>query len=467
MLLSQLKEREFRFRLALRMVFPLFLLFVAVMLHIVYSKNDVESLHFFIEITLFLVTSVYFILYLIYKGFEVNIIDPISKAFTREYMYGYMEEEFAKNKEHTLVFINIDNLRKINSQYGVKSADRVILEVVNLLSEYFKTKGVAHLPIGHISGSNLLILLDGEKQNYKSVVEFLILKLQEVRIDDIETNILVVMNDTKFSRNINYLIDNLFELQIKNKKSKTTNEVVLDEDPTEYEYSVINSLKREDFVLYVQNVYENDGVAFKECSVKLRAEDGKILHQKNYVKVLNKLRLMDEYDLIVIKKAIKLVVEDSSLNIAISISPTTLRNVSIFSKIMELLNKHNLEKGRIIFVLNEFDYFPRIDRFNYVLEQLRDAGIMIAINRVGAIHTSFLYLRDLSIDIIRIDSFYTKEKNYDKFLNIVDGFSVMAHKKGLKVWSKLIENEKIYNSLKEIGVDYLQGKFLSGNEEIS
>ncbi len=466
MLLSQLKEREYRFKLALRMVLPLFLLFIAVMVHIGFTQGIFESYHYFIEISLFLIVSIYFILFLIYKGYEVKITDTISKAFTREYMYKYLEDELSQNKEHTLIFVNIDNLRKINSQYGVKSADNIVTEVVKFLAEYFKTKGVEHLPIGHISGSNLLIVLDGEKQNYKSIVELLILKSQEIRIDDIEINLLVVMNDTRFSRNVNYLIDNLFELQIKNKKSKSSHENVLDEDPTEYEYSVINALKREDIVVYLQNVFSGADVSFKECSIKLKAQDGKLLHQKNYIKVLNKLRLMDEYDLMVIKKAINLCTQDSELKLAISLTPSTLRNVSIFTTIMELLNKHKSIKNRLIFVLNEFDYFHRIDRFNYILEQLRDSGVLIAINRVGAIHTSFLYLRDLGIDMIRIDSFYTKEKNFSRYLGVIAGFNVMAHKKGVKVWAKLIENEDIYTKLKDIGIDYLQGKYLSSNEEI-
>jgi len=91
--------------------------------------------------------------------------------------------------------------------------------------------------------------------------------------------------------------------------------------------------------------------------------------------------------------------------------------------------------------------------------------VSIAIDRLGAIHTSFLYLRDLDIDVVRFDSFYTKdiEKNSNK--SIIDGFNLMAHKKGVKTWIKMIENEDIKQEAKKLKVDYLQGKYLAPLEK--
>ena len=93
-------------------------------------------------------------------------------------------------------------------------------------------------------------------------------------------------------------------------------------------------------------------------------------------------------------------------------------------------------------------------------------GVVVAIDRLGSLHTSFLYLRDLNIDMVRFDSFYSKNMDEGRGKNIISGFNVMAHEKGVKTWIKMIEDEKVNNLAKELGIDYLQGKYLAQIEKI-
>jgi GGDEF domain-containing protein len=72
--------------------------------------------------------SIYFIFYLIYRGFNVKITDDVSKTFTREYLFGYLKKELKTNKEYTLILVSIDNLNDINSLYSIKNGDKVLLK---------------------------------------------------------------------------------------------------------------------------------------------------------------------------------------------------------------------------------------------------------------------------------------------------------------------------------------------------
>jgi EAL domain-containing protein (putative c-di-GMP-specific phosphodiesterase class I) len=184
------------------------------------------------------------------------------------------------------------------------------------------------------------------------------------------------------------------------------------------------------------------------------------------MKILDKLRLMNEYDLIVLEKIIEICKKSNNEKFAISISPTSIRNPAVLTKIKDLFHKNECVKGRIVLLFSENEYFPKIDKFNTILQQLRDMGVVIAIDRLGSLHTSFLYLRDLNIDIVRFDSFYSKNIYENKNKNIISGFNTMAHEKGVKTWIKMIENEDINNLAKDLGVDYLQGKFLAQMEKI-
>ncbi|WP_229860104.1 bifunctional diguanylate cyclase/phosphodiesterase [Candidatus Sulfurimonas baltica] len=459
MLLPQTKEREYRFRLALRMVLPIFALVIALIFHTFITSSENLSSSFYIESILVLLFSIYFIFYLIYKGFDTKITDSVTKVFTREYLYKYLKKELKENKEYTLLLISIDNLNEINSRYGIKNGDKVLFEVAKWIGEYFKTKEIINFPLGHIKGGDFIVGLKGDKANYKTVLELMFLKADEFKVDDIEVKISGAINDTALSIDIYYLIENLFELQNQNYKLVAN----LDDEmnPSELESHVINAIKNRDFEIMTQDVFEKDSVIISECFIKLKTQNHKLIHPKKYMKVLDKLRLMVDYDLIVLEENIKNCKASNKDIFAISITPTSIRNQFFLSRVKELINSNSNAKNRIIFLLSEKEYYSRIENYNIILQSLRNIGIKIAIDRLGSIHTSFLYLRDLDIDIVRFDSYYTKDTNENKYKNVINGFNIMAHQKGVKTWIKMVENEKEYNLSKELDIDYIQGKYIT------
>ena len=466
MLLPQTKEREYRFRLALRMVLPVFALILALIFHTFITSNEVISISFYIESLLVLVISIYFILFLIYKGFDINITDSVTKTFTRQYLYKYIRKEIKENDNYTLLLISIDNLHEINNRYGIKNGDKVLYEVAKWIGEYFKHKDIINFPLGHIKGGDFLIGLKGSKSEYKTLLELMCLKSDEFKIDDIEIQISGAINDSSLSKDINYLIENLFELQNQNRSSKQVTNTYEEINPSELESFIIRAINQKSFTLSTQDVFLNDKVIMKECFIKLKADNGKLLYPKAYMKVLDKLRLMLDYDLMVLEKNINKCLLTSEEKFAISIAPTSVRNPRFISRVKELFESNSDSKGRVVFILSESEYYPRIDKYNSTLQILRDIGIEIVIDRLGSIHTSFLYLRDLDVDMVRFDSYYSKNTNESKHRAVVDGFNKMAHEKGLKTWIKMVENEDVNNLSKELGIDYLQGKYLANLENI-
>ncbi|MDD2651984.1 MAG: GGDEF domain-containing protein [Sulfurimonas sp.] len=448
------------------MVLPIFALVLALILHTFYTSQKTISTSFYIEAVLVLLFSIYFIFYLIYKGFDTKITDNISKTFTREYIYNYLKEEIKNSREYTLLLISVDNLYEINKRYGIKYGDKVLFEVVLWIAEYLKTKEIINFPIGRIKGGDFIIGFSGDKEQYKTIIELMCLKSEEFKVDDIEIQISAALNDIRFSKNIDYLIENLFELQNSNKNSKYLTPIQEIIDPSDLEYFVIQAIKKRDITFFIQEVFEDEKATLKECFIKLNTTEQKILHQKDYMKILDKLRLMHEYDIIVLEEVIEICKKSKDEKFALSIAPTSIRNPVVLTKIKELFQKNECVKGRIILLFSENEYFPKIEKFNSYLKQLKELGITIAVDRLGSIHTSFLYLRDLDIDMVRFDSFYSKKMDKNRYKNILSGFNTMAHEKGMKTWAKMIEDEESRELFKDVGVNYLQGRFLAPLEKI-
>ena len=133
---------------------------------------------------------------------------------------------------------------------------------------------------------------------------------------------------------LNYLIKNLFELKINNKNSKLIANIEDETYHSELESYVVNAINRRDLIVMTQDVFENGTAAIKECFIKLKTDSGKILHQKLYMKILDKFGLMIDYDLMVLEKIVSRCKDSNKEVFAISISPTSIRNTLFFSNVI-------------------------------------------------------------------------------------------------------------------------------------
>ncbi|MEA2090759.1 MAG: GGDEF domain-containing protein [Campylobacterota bacterium] len=465
MLLPETKEREYRFKLALRMGLPIFgLVLILISNTLITNYQTLDSL-FYIEATLLIAFSIYFIFYIIYESFDIRITEVVSKTFTREYLYKYLKKKIEKEKEYTLLLISIDNLSDINSRYGIKNGDKVLRRVALWVGEYLQSKELYNFPMGHIKGGDFVVGLNGTKSQYTTMLELMCLKSDDFIVDDIEVKVTGAITDTTFSNELDYLVENLFEQQVANRNQKLLTQNIEDINPNELESFVINAIKDRSFIVMTQDVFKDEISTIKECFTKLKTSDDKIIHQKTYMKVLDKLGLMVEFDLMILEQNIAHCSNGYKGLFAMNISPSSLRNPSFIFKAKELIRANKEIKNRLIFLLSEIQYYSQIKKYNATLKLFRDMGVLIAIERLGAIHTSFLYLRDLDIDIVRFDSSYTKDIENEKYKSIIDGFNLMAHKKGVKTWIKMVESEDIKNRVSELKIDYMQGKYLAPLEK--
>lgn len=459
MLLPEEKERALRFKLALRMGLPIFILFLIVSISFFsIEQEDISSYYLVILISVFAV-MIYYIFYLIYQGQEERITDPITHTFSREYLNNYIKKQIQKGP-YTILLISVRNLTEINSRYGLKKGDRVLYEVGQWIGAFLKEKEIERFPIGHYKGSDFLIGLPGTKERYQNLLDLMCLKFQNRTVDEIEIGLASAIVDTGYSRDIEQLTTRLFDIADEKMAYKQT----LDEeeiDPTELEASVIQAIKKHSFSLMFQIVDEKETASMLEASVKLINDEGKIIHQNKFMPVIDRLGLRRTYDEMILEKVVK-VSENvpHNLILALSLSPSTVRNNSFLERALTLLSNNELARGRIMFVLSENDYYDHPKRYNELLQAYRRLGIFIAIDNFGAFKSSMAFLKDLKVDVLRFDNSYGKHIKEKEYQDIVKGLNVVAQGLGLRSWIRMIEDESEEKIVTALGIDFVQGNYL-------
>jgi len=459
MLLPEEKERAQRFKLALRMGLPIFILFIIILLSFFsFGDGTIPTFFLVIAVSSFAV-MIYYIFYLIYRGQEERITDPITHTFSREYLINYFKKQIDKGA-YTILLVSVRNLTDINSRYGVKKGDRVLYEVGHWIGEYLQEKEIERFPIGHYKGSDFLIGLPGSKEKYQNVIDLMCLKFQDRRIDEIEIGLSSAIVDTKYSRNLDQLITRLFD--VSDEKIAHKQDVEDDDlDPTVLEASVLHAIQRHSFSLMFQIVDEKETASMLEASVKLINDDGKIIHQNKFMPVIDRLGLTRTYDEMILEKVVKLSENvPHNIMLAFSLSPSSVRNNSFLERALTLLGNNESARGRIMFILSENDYYDHPKRYNELLQAYRRMGIFIAIDNFGAFKSSMTFLKDLKVDVLRFDNTYGKHIKEKEYQNIVKGLNVVAQGLGLRSWIRMIEDESQEKIVTSLGIDFVQGNYL-------
>lgn len=460
MLLPEAKEREYRFKLALRMALPIFALAVIVL----YSAFSLElktiPTSFYVTAAALLAVMIYYFFYLIYQGFEERITDPITHTFTREYLLPVLEKAVT-NRPYTLILVSIDNLQDINIEYGTKNGDLILYDTAQWIGRFLQERGVDKFPIGHYKGGDFIIGLEGEKFQHKNILDLLCLKAENKVIHEIEVNISGAIVDTTLTKEVEQLIGRLFDLQNEARLSKVENVYEEEIDPSELEAAVIHAVKERTFSLMFQEIEELNTISMLETSVKLFSETGKLIHQNSFIPAINRLGLSREFDIIMLEMVVD-ACNSSRENFIFSLTlfPSSIRNHLFFEKLQVLIANNEAARGRIMFVLGEHQYYNQVTRYNELLQSYRRLGIFIALDRLGTYQTTMLYLKELDVDVVRFDANYGKHIREEKWQALLRGLAVSMHLLGVKSWIRMIEDEEGYKIAKSLEIDFIQGNYL-------
>jgi EAL domain-containing protein (putative c-di-GMP-specific phosphodiesterase class I) len=99
------------------------------------------------------------------------------------------------------------------------------------------------------------------------------------------------------------------------------------------------------------------------------------------------------------------------------------------------------------------------------LEELRDLGVKIAIDDFGTGYSSLGYLRDIPVDVLKIDrSFISGLAGNARQQELVSAVIQLGHTLGLRVVAEGIEDEDQLTALTAMGCRYAQGYHLGRPE---
>ncbi|WP_297573292.1 EAL domain-containing protein [uncultured Campylobacter sp.] len=462
MLFSEEKERQNRFLLSLKITFPLVLV-IGLSLFLLIQKDKFEfEFEDKILFVILIVCYVYYIVYLIYFAFKNSVLDPITKAFNREYITKLIIKKLKKNREFNIFLISFDNIQDINNRYGYNNADLILLKFVNELSKFMKEKGLVRVPIGKYSGGNFLFITNEKIGKVTHLLKEFESRLFRDGIDGVEVKISYSGISSNFDKNFQNIINTLF-LKLQGDK-----DIIKVLKPDYFNELVYYSIGNKDFNIkynLIKNLKANDDLI--ELNIKLYSKELGLVSKNKILYAAKTNNYEVTYDIQVIAYLCD-ILDFSKLKskIILEISPVSLRSTLFQNSIELLISDKKLDPTKIIFEFWEENLYHEMNRFGEIIDKFKNLGFEIALSHFGGDNAGYIYIKYLNLDYVIYDMEINKTIGDEKICTIFLGYEKLLKDIGIKTIVKFIDKKNLYEKFKNLGVDYIQGFYLDKPKDI-
>jgi len=471
MLLSELEERERRFKLALRAGIPVVLLISLVFYSTFFrEKSFTFSLETAVLFGSLVFTTVYFIYFLMELSVKESLIDQTTQGFNERAFIDKLE----KYKPKTLILLIIRNLSTINENYSAEEIDTLLYRVIHKLDDTLRDKGLSGALIARRYGAEFLVAINQEHTDIEKIFQRFIEENQQIDQIEIDYTFAVITNiGEDLEKDIRHL-KNLIAVQYKNQTQEKERATVIDSKVlSEIETCVLDTLKKKNFALSFRPLLntKTNKIDIYEISVKLRSETNGDILPKVYLPIINRLGRGREYDLALYEHIIKLLpLIDERISLSFNLSPFSLRDESFQKAFFQILSENNIDPKRLIIELYERKTHHNLSGYLKTLDRFRANGIRIAIDNFGSSNASMEYMKHFRFDIVQFDRDYVTNLDDTNTRAMLNSLIQMAKELRIITVAKWVDKPEQQEELIKMGIDYLQGfgiaKVINENELI-
>ena len=150
------------------------------------------------------------------------------------------------------------------------------------------------------------------------------------------------------------------------------------------------------------------------------------------------------------------------LTCAVNISTVQLRRPDFCASVALALATSGLPAKQLQLELTESLLMENVMQAREIVDQLKALGVTLAIDDFGTGYSSLSYLKQLPIDVLKIDrSFVSELGESGNDGAIVAAVIAMGHSLGLKIVAEGVETDVQLAALCQLGCDEIQGYFFS------
>lgn len=204
---------------------------------------------------------------------------------------------------------------------------------------------------------------------------------------------------------------------------------------------------------------------FYECLLRMRRLDGSVVSASEFIPVAEQFGLSKLIDYRVLELAVDLLHTSPSIKLALNVSAATATDPQWMAALEGFTAKDRALTERLTIEITETTAISDVRAAVRFVSALKALGCRVALDDFGAGYTSFRSLRDLGVDMIKIDGSFIKNLGTDAedemfVRTLID----LARSFGVVTVGEWVGDERTVKLLEKAGVSYMQGYFFGRPE---
>ncbi|HZX69567.1 MAG TPA: EAL domain-containing protein, partial [Rhodanobacter sp.] len=200
-----------------------------------------------------------------------------------------------------------------------------------------------------------------------------------------------------------------------------------------------------------------------EMLLRFREESGEMVVPGVFLPAAERYGLMPQVDRWVIETTLanfdRLHSAGTQLEmVAINLSGASIDDEALAQWIIGLMHRYRVDPARVCFEITETVAVRNLSNVARCMAPLRAVGCRIALDDFGAGMSSFTYLKNLPLDIIKIDGSFVRDMLTDPVSHLmVKAVTDIGHRLGLEVIAEWVADAPTVAALTALGINRVQG----------
>ena len=440
----------------------------------------------FVEFFLIL-TVVGIILYYAYRKNKMNVrtayYDRLTGLPNKEYLQEYLEDiiKNQKKSKKAVLLLNCANFKTLNMTYGFVYGDEILRQISRRVKEMtdpehmffrFNADRFVLAVEGYRDSKELADIAEKLVEIFKDPFEgiakheYIGLEISIYEIENQDISADEVLRDASLAlSNIEHIKDEKIVFY-----KKYMEENLKREDIIEKALRKIISGEGEDiFYLEFQPKLDikNEIINGFEALARMKLPDTGMISPVEFIATAERKLLIYDLGRLILKKSCEFLnrldeIGFDNISIAVNISAMQLLRDDFVDDVRKTVDSVGADLNLLEFEITESVLIENFELINQKLEDVKNMGITVSLDDFGTGFSSFARLRDLNIDIVKIDKQFIDNISVKKESNLIsEDIISMVHKVGLEVVAEGVETDIQMQYLKKHDCDIIQGYLVS------
>jgi diguanylate cyclase (GGDEF)-like protein/PAS domain S-box-containing protein len=377
---------------------------------------------------------------------------------------------------HALLYLDLDQFKLVNDTCGHPAGDQLLKQITGVLQSRVRSGDT----LARLGGDEFGILLQScSLDQALRIAESLRQAIRDFRFiwqDGVlevgaSIGIVEITNDTPTVANVMSAAD----VACYSAKDLGRNRVQLykpDDVPERHrEMHWVSKLARacdeSRFELFFQPIVPIGATLHErehfELMLRLRDESGALVTPAEFIPAAERYNVMPAIDRWVVRQALDRLVHRigagvKPFTIAVNLSGTSLNDERFLEYLIAELSNNELAAGAMCFEITETAAIANLGNVVYFMRELKARGCHFALDDFGSGLSSFMYLKTLPVDYLKIDGQFVENVTRDRVdRSMVEAISQVGKTMGIQTIAERVESPEVLAELGRLGVGYAQG----------